>query len=387
MWGHAAPGYEPVITEFAGNFSGRGDVGAAFAAVSDAGTLVDLWGGVAKPGVPWTANTVCPIHSGSKGLVAACMLLLLDRGLIELDAPVASYWPEFAQSGKANLSVRHVLTHQAGLPVVEGLVTLDDALCAKDMAERLARQRPLTEPGSVVTYHALTFGWLCAELVRLVDGRTVGELFREEIGDPLSLDAWIGVPEELSHRVAKMELGDGFTLEQGYESGSSLWSWVAAHNLDNPRRFVRGHLAANNPKWQRAQVPASNAIASARSLSHFYAWLAAPDQSSAVRLGADSADRAHRRLCRAVDPVSGDELSYSVGFAVQTRDRPFGADPRAFGHNGIGGSVHCAWPSRGIGLSYVTNLMGPAQQGGSDDRARALLERLWHCARQAQHAR
>src|SRR3954447_8168956 len=190
--GFVAPGFEPVREAFERNFSERGELGAAFAAVRDGEPVVDLWGGVADraSGRPWREDTIVTIFSGTKGFVAACMLLLIQRGQLELDAPVARYWPEFAQAGKAHVRVRDVVAHTVRLPYVATPVTWQEATDDVRMAELLAAQPQNTDPRAAYSYHALTFGWLCGELLRRVDGRSIGRFLADEVTGPLGLDVW-----------------------------------------------------------------------------------------------------------------------------------------------------------------------------------------------------
>ena len=213
--GFVAPGFEPVREQFERNFAERGELGAAIAAIREGETVVDLWGGLADraSGRPWTADTMQIIFSGSKGLVSICMLMLMERGLIALDAPVARYWPEFAQAGKEHVLVRDVVAHTARLPGLETPVTWQEATDARRMAALLAAQPQSADPRAATCYHALTFGWLCGELVLRTDGRSIGRFFAEEVAGPLELDLWIGLPEEQEPRVATIELGSDVELD------------------------------------------------------------------------------------------------------------------------------------------------------------------------------
>ena len=202
--GTCTPEFIRVREQFARNFAERGEVGASVCITVDGETVVDLWGGVADPtsGRPWTADTIGHIWSGTKGATALCAHILASRGLLDLNAPVAAYWPEFAKNGKDAILVRHLLAHQAGLPAVreplpEGAF-YDWAL----MTDALAREEPFWRPGTRSGYHALTFGYLVGEVVRRVSGRSLGTFFREEVAQPLGIEFWLGLPEEHEHRVA-----------------------------------------------------------------------------------------------------------------------------------------------------------------------------------------
>jgi CubicO group peptidase (beta-lactamase class C family) len=360
--GHAAPGFEVVADAFRDNFTLRHDLGAAFAAYVDGQLVVDLWGGLShrEDHRAWERDTIAPIFSGSKGLVAACMLLLIDRRQLDLAAPVCSYWPEFAAAGKERITVAEAISHRAGLPGIDATISLEDATDPVAMAGHLARQAPVAVPDGAVHYHALTFGWLCAELVRRVDGRSIGTFFDDELATPLALRAWIGLPAELEHQVARIakdpELGlSGVGLDA---LGRSIWA--------NPPRFD-GELAANRPMWHAAEVPATSAIADARSMAAFYAGLGSIISAETLAL-------ATQRLSGGREPYLQAPMAFSTGFQVPTAQREFGPVDIAFGHGGTGGSVHGCWPTLGVTFSYTMN--DARTQDGADPRAAALLQAL-----------
>ncbi len=373
--GRVSPGFEIVELEFRRNLEAGGELGAAFSAVRDGEVVVDLWGGWtgAATGQRWERDTLVPVLSGSKGLLAACIAWLLDRGGLELERPVADYWPEFGRNGKGEIRVEHVLSHTAGVPGLTTPVSVEEARDPVRMAALLAEQAPLAPPGSRLCYHALTIGWICAELVRRVDGRPLGRLLREELADPLGLHAWIGLPELHRDRVAVLEPGSGFSREASPplpRESNLAWSIY-----DNPPRFLAGALAANDPVWQAAEVPATNAVASARALARLYACLARGGElDGACLLSPATIELARRPLSSGVDPVLGTPLAFAAGFQLQTELQPFGPAADAFGHPGAGGSVHGAWPGLATGFSYATNTL--RQMAGPDPRATALLEAL-----------
>ena len=204
--GATAPGFDAVREAFATNFTDGAEIGAALSVYLHGEKVVDLWGGVADPqeARPWQRDTLQAVYSTTKGATSACALLLAQRGELDLDAPVAAYWPEFAAEGKRDIPVRWLLTHQAGLPALDRPLALADALAWDPMAEALAAQRPSWIPGTEHGYHALTYGWLVGEVVRRVSGRSLGTFFRTEIAEPLGLDFWIGLPKPEEHRVARI---------------------------------------------------------------------------------------------------------------------------------------------------------------------------------------
>ncbi|HZV74270.1 MAG TPA: serine hydrolase domain-containing protein [Conexibacter sp.] len=370
--GRVAPGYERVAEAFERNFAEHGEVGAAFAAVVGGEPVADLWGGMAdrRHDVPWAEDTLVGIFSGTKGLTATCMLLLVERGLLDLETPVCHYWPEFAAEGKQGVLVRHVVSHRAGLPGLATPVTVEEATDDVRMAALLAAQAPITRPGAWHCYHGVTFGWLCGELVRRVDGRSIGRFFQEEIAQPLGLECWIGLPASLEPRVAVIERETGSADEAVPPQGSIGWSVWA-----NPPRFLGHDLAANVRAWHAAEIPATNAIVAARSTARLYACLAAGGELDGVRLCSPATIELGRRcLGRGYDPYLHGPTAFALGFQLQTDLMLLGPHPAAFGHTGAGGSAHGAWPELDVGFSYAMNQLGSL--GANDPRCHVLLEAL-----------
>ncbi len=198
------PQFERVAEEFVRNFQERGEVGASVCIKLEGETVVDLWGGIARPDTqtPWVEDTLSVIWSTTKGATALCAHILASRGLLDLDAPVTTYWPEFGQAGKENISVKMLLNHQSGLPALSEPLPPGAFYDWELMVRMLEKQAPFWTPGSMHGYHAFTFGWLVGELVRRISGKSLGTFFREEVAEPLGLDFWIGLPEELEDRVA-----------------------------------------------------------------------------------------------------------------------------------------------------------------------------------------
>ena len=364
--GFARPGYESVYEAFERNLASGGETGAAFTAVRDGEEVVSCWGGLADRSTnrPWTEDTIAVIFSGTKGLVAACVLLLIDRGLLDLEAPVCRYWPEFAANGKSAIRVRDCLAHTARLPGLAQPVTVAEITDSARMARVLARQAPCSDPRAALAYHPLTFGWLCGELIRRVDGRSLGEFFAGEFASTLSLDIWIGLSAGLERRVATLELVPSWPAdaEADPQSRDPLWRAINA----NPPVFDRKHFPWNSPGYHAAGIPGAGATASFRSMARFYAHL--PDVLSprAFRL-------ARTPLAAGTSALTGEKMRFSTGFQLQVDDR-FGPAADAFGHAGAGGSLHGTWPGQRIAFSYVTNLL---RDDDRDDRARSVLRALW----------
>jgi len=371
--GAVAPGFEAVREAFADNLRARGELGAAFAVTLDGQPVVDLWGGLAdgERGRPWQADTLQVIFSGTKGLVALCLLMLADREALDLDAPVARYWPEFAAAGKGAIRVSDVASHQAGLPALREPVTTDEILDGRRMAELLAAQPVEPDRRAAYAYHPLTFGWLCGELIRRVDGREVGRFLAEEVAAPLGLEVWIGLPPRLEGRVSRLAQSPawGSRVDEAAVARDELLDRVR----NNPPLFAAGAIPWNAPAWHAAQIPGAGGIATARSLARLYGCLARGGELDGVRLlRAETLERGRRLLSRRWDPLGEAEQAFGVGFELQTAAGQLGPPPDAFGHRGAGGSVHCAWPSLRIGLSYAMNLM--RDDDAVDPRAAALLE-------------
>lgn len=369
--GFAAPGFEPVRAAFERNFTELADVGAAFAVARGGEMLVDLHGGHAAPGRPWAADTLMPIFSGTKGLVGTMMLMLIERGLLDLDRPVAHYWPEFAAHGKGGLRVRDIVSHHAGLPGIT-LATLTPADLTDDaaMEARLAAEPLSSDDRAFHCYHALTIGWLCGGVLRRIDGRSIGRFFAEEIAGPLGLDIHIGLPEALEPRVGVLELERGWAawdegltpVQSADPTRRSIWG--------NPPLFGRDNLFWNSRAFHAAEIPGGGAAASAASMARFYAALAA---GGAPLLRPETVREGHREIHRFLDPFIGEEMSIGTVYQLQTAQQRFGPPVDAFGHSGAGGSIHAAWPSQGIGLSYVMNEM---RADPEERRTRAVLRAL-----------
>ena len=368
-----ATGFEPVADEFERNFSARGELGAAFCAVVEGQTVVDLWGGVADrvEGRPWERDTLQLIFSGTKGLVAICMLMLIDRGLLDLDDRVCRHWPEFSAGGKDEVTVREVVTHTARLPGLTRQVAADELADDRKMAELLAVQAQFDDPRALRTYHALTYGWLCGELVRRVDGRSIGRFFAEEIAGPLQLDIYIGLPADLEPRVSRLELADSWgqlpVFDPSAMDGDELMQAVWA----NPVILSSESFPWNSSLYHQAEIPGANAIGTARAIAMLYAALDQLISPEALALGATELERRH-------DALLEDEQSFGVGFELQGELRPFGPPPDAFGHTGAGGSAHGMWPRQRTSFSYAMNLMHDDYPDG-DPRPRALLATLYSC--------
>jgi len=368
--GTVARGFERVAEEFERNFTERKDIGAAFAAMQGGRKVVDLWGGMAAPGIPWKEDTLQVVYSGTKGLMASCMLILIERGLIDLDAPVAKYWPEFAANGKEKIRVRHVVSHRAGLPGIVFPLSATDIVDYEKMEGLLAAQAPSTDPEAYHSYHALTIGWLCGALIRRIDGRTLGRFFADEVAGPLKLEAWIGLPESEEPRVGRMELDpDSPWSDDPPEDVTHRTIW------GNPLLFpTYEDLAWNSRAYHAAEIGGAGGIATARAMARYYACMAQGGELDGVRILKPETIAAGLKLrSKFYDPFVVEPMAYGTVFAVQTEQGRFGPALDAFGHSGAGGSIHGGWPSSGTGFSYTMNQM---RIDPDDIRSRHVLKAL-----------
>ena len=364
--GMCAPGYERVAEAFAGTLAEGRELGAAFAVARDGELVVDLWGGIADrtSGRAWQADTLAPIFSGTKALVAVCLLLLMDRGQLELDAPAARYWPEF---GKPRVRVREIVSHTARLPGIDAAVSLHDVLDERRMAALLAEQQPSEDPRAARCYHALTFGWLCGELVRRVDGRALGRFFAEEIAGPLGLELWIGLPAEQESRVATLELADSWPTVPYLEPDRLARDPFLRSIWANPPLLLREGFPWNRRDVHAAGIPGGGAIGTVRSIAQLFA-------RSRELLRPETLALACTTLSEGRFETVDRQWRYGVGFQLSTDEQPFGPVTDAFGHPGAGGSVHGCWPAHGIGFSYAMNLLRDDED--EDARAARLLGAL-----------
>ena len=341
-----AAGFEPVAEEF---FRTLGEGGAAFAAVVDGEPVVDLWGGDVD------GDTLYLVFSGTKGLVAVCMLLLVERGSLDLDAPVACYWPEF---DKQEVLVRHVVSHTAGLPGLRRGIGVADLLGGPGFAAELAVEPLFWEPGTRLAYHAFSYGALCGELIRRVDGRTAGAFFADEVAAPLRLELWIGLPAAQERRVARLCRAAGYG-PVAPEEPEPLLEVLYGDLLTGP-------LVWNDPALHQTEIPAANAIGTARAIARLYSSLDSILSEGTLRLG-------RTELARGACAITRRPYAFGVGFELQTELCSFGPVASAFGHTGSGGSVHGAWPGERVGFSYAVNEL---RAEAEDDRARRVLAAL-----------
>ena len=384
--GHVSAGFEAVRDAFEQNFSRRGEVGGACCAYYRGEKIVDLWGGVRNhvTGDPWEPNTMVVVHSATKGLAAMTLAIAHSRGWLDYEERVAAYWPEFAQNGKQDITVRQLLAHQAGLfafdePVDRALVADPDRL-----AVVMARQRPAWPPGSRQGYHGLTLGFFEGELLRRVDPgrRTLGRFFHEEIAVPLGEDVYIRLPEDLRDtRLATLSGPSHVQMLTGLRPVRLLLEAL------NPRSNINRALSVNPGTSvylderriyaRDLEVPAGGGVGTARGLAHAYGVFATGGRELGLR-----SDTLDALAAPAIPPTQGffdeclkGEVQFSLGFMKPCANWTFGSSDRSFGSPGAGGSLGFADPDRGLGYGYVTNHMGLTFTG--DPREVALREAVY----------
>jgi CubicO group peptidase (beta-lactamase class C family) len=393
--GHCDPAFAAVREAFERNFAEHGEIGASLCITRDGATVVDLWGGLADAGSgrPWAQDTIAVVMSCTKGAVALCGHLLIDRGLLDPEAPVTRYWPAFGQSGKSATLVRHLFSHQSGVIHVKGAVP-PDGFCDWDTVIRLIEcSSGFHAPGAATGYHVLTHGYLIGELVRRISGQRIGRFFREQIAEPLGLDFWIGLPKSEHARVSRLipaPLPDSLSplLKMAMRLPPALLRGLtrlcaprdaAARAMTNLGGFLE-HF--DTPRYYAAEIPSAGAITNARGLAGMYAPLANGGSANGVRL-VDAGSIAAMRYPAAMtdrDRFLGGRSAFTLGFSKSWSNGEgalnnvvFGED--AFGTPGFGGSIGFADPHHRLSFGYVMNRQGEGT--GLNVRGQGLIDALY----------
>lgn len=388
--GVVAPGFQRVADMFAANFSAKGEQGASVCVYHAGQVVVDLWGGTADgaTGRAWKRDTVSLVFSATKAATALCIHLLADRGAVDVDRPVAAYWSEFADNGKASTTIRMVLDHTAGLPALREELKADCLTDHAYMTRMISRAAPEWEPGSRTAYHPLIGGFILAEIVRRVDGRSLGMFFADEIARPLGLDFWIGLPEVEEARVAPM-----ISCRPPRDALPTRFSRAVreAGTLQNLFFFNHGDWQArgmNTRAGRAAEIGAAGGITNASSLARLYAALV-PDGP----LGFSEATLAEFSQASSATHMDGMLLQptrFGPGFMLRMDNRvndrgdSLIIGPRAFGHVGAGGSVGFYDPDAQLAFAYTVNRMGPGFL--VNERGQALIDAAYDCAGKPQQA-
>ncbi len=372
--GYCADEFEAVRDAFQENFATGDELGASVCVVHDGKAVVDLWGGHSAPsGEPWQKDTIVNVYSTTKTMAAVCMLMLADRGLVDFDAPVARYWPEFAQNGKEGVLVRHVMSHSAGLAGFDSRVEIEELYNWDDICTRLARQAPWWEPGTASGYHAITQGYLQGEILRRVDGRSLGTFFREEIAIPLNVDFHIGLATQHDDRVGEM-VPPTATMDQISGDPDSVAT----------RTFRSAVLTGREPQtraWRAAEIPAAGGIGNARAVARVHGALAAGGALDGVRLLApETVAMAQQQQTNGKDLVLGVWMLFGMGFGLMNPRNPFTPSPGAFYWGGWGGSIAVVDPDTRTSIAYVMNRMGESTLG--DQRSAGIIQATYASLKQ-----
>jgi len=403
--GWVAPGFEAVRRAFQANFDAGAEVGAAFAAYHRGQKVVDLWGGVADAttGRPWEEDTLVLVYSTTKGITAMCANRLAQEGALDVDAPVVTYWPEFAAAGKAGITVADLLAHRAGLAWIDGTMSFEDMVAWDPVIRALERQAPSWPPGTAHGYHATTYGWLVGEVVRRVTGVSLGTFLRNEVAGPLGAEFFIGLPASEEHRVARL-----VSFLEGLASGRPMVDLTAGAGANSgsgpdlarlaelaPAYLAKGGplfkaLAApggalsdpeiwHSPRLHAAEIPAANGICDARSLACLYGACVSEVQTGSATsfrvLTPAQVERAVRQETTGPDAILlGLDIQWGLGFNVNRGliEAAGLGGRRAFGHFGMGGSAGWADPDAELGMGYVMNRMEIGTTG--DTRSFRLMQ-------------
>ena len=348
------------------------EIGSCFAVYKDGKPLVDLWGGFQDKDKtkPWQKDNLVTVYSTTKGVAAFCIALAMEKGLLKYEEKVSTYWPEFANNGKEDITVGMLMSHQAGICSPETR-NVDDYYNQSLMAEKLAGMTPIWEPGTASGYHSMTFGWLTSELILRVTGKSLGTYFREEVGDQHEIDFFIGLPESEDHRVAELVPFDIVRNENSDQQKIELTE------AQKSQRNSAGTLDIQNTKaWRQAEIPSANGQGNAGGLAKFYS-LIVPEDNSLKLLKDDTVNQMTTMPIEGRDLVLAVQVRWGVGFILNKHKVIYGPIEGAFGHSGYGGSCAFGDPENKIGVSYVMNRM--LDNFNADGRSIELINATYEC--------
>ena len=350
--------FEPVRQAFIANFAAGNEVGASVAVTKDGVPVVDLWAGEAvQGGAPWTRDTIVNVYSTTKTMASLCVLMLADRGAVDLHAPVSRYWPEFAQNGKEGVLVRHVMSHSAGLSGFDPpLASVEELYDWDGIARRLAAQKPWWTPGEGSGYHAITQGYLQGEIVRRVTGKSLGTFFREEVAEPLGADFHIGLPPEHDPRVAELVPPPVGLAGMPGDPESIGVRTMKSCSLDGSEPRTAG--------WRRAEIPAAGGVGNARSVARVHSALACGGEVDGVRLLSEATVRGIlEEQQHGTDRVMNTPARFGMGFGLPHPAMPLSPNPNVFFWGGWGGSLAIIDLDARVSIAYVMNRMAPDMMG------------------------
>ena len=350
--GECDPQFSKVKETFKKLYQEDREIGSCFAVYKDGNPLVDLWGGFQDKNKtkPWQKDNLVTVYSTTKGVAAFCIALAMEKGLLNYEEKVSTYWPEFASNGKEDITVGMLMSHQAGICSPETR-NVDDYYNQNLMAEKLAGMTPIWEPGTASGYHSMTFGWLTSELILRLTGKSLGTFFREEVGDRHEIDFFIGLPESEDHRVAELIPFDIVRNENPEQQQVELT------DAQKSQRNSAGTLDIQNTKaWRQSEIPSANGQGNAGGLAKLYS-LIVPEDNSLKLLKDDTVNQMTTMQIEGRDLVLAVQVRWGVGFILNKHKIIYGPIEGAFGHSGYGGSCAFGDPENKIGVSYVMNRM------------------------------
>ena len=370
--GECDPQFSKVKETFEKLYQEDREIGSCFAVYKDGNPLVNLWGGFQDKDKtkPWQKDNLVTVYSTTKGVAAFCIALAMEKGLLKYEERVSTYWPEFSNNGKEDITIGMLMSHQAGICSPETR-NVEDYYNQSLMAEKLAGMTPIWEPGTASGYHSMTFGWLTSELILRVTGKSLGTFFREEVGDQHEIDFFIGLPESEDHRVAELVPFDIVRNE------NSEQQQVELTDAQKSQRNSAGTLDIQNTKeWRQAEIPSANGQGNAGGLAKLYS-LIVPEDNNLKLLKDDTVNQMTTMQIEGRDLVLAVQVRWGVGFILNKHKIIYGPIEGAFGHSGYGGSCAFGDPKNKIGVSYVMNKM--LDNFNADGRSIELINATYDC--------
>ena len=365
--------FEKVFDLFKSNIESSGEIGASFAVFHEGKLIIDLYGGYRdkEKTKVWDKDTIVNIHSTSKGIVAMIIAHLINKGLIDLNENVSTYWPEFSEAGKENIKVRTLLSHQAGLYGWKEKIDELDFYRWDYIVDLLAKQKPFHKPGEKICYHPKTIGFLVGELIRRVTKKTVGHFLNENLSTPLNAKCFIGTPEKYHDNIAQLISSE--SLRKAFSNPENVDQYMVTSFL-NPANRTK---TANTREWRLAEIPAMNCHSNARSLSKIYDYFINSKNENNGFINKETFDLVTNIEVKGLDNVMKSPMQWScTGYSIGG-GKLFGKSSKAFGHTGWGGSMAFGDPENNLSFAYTMNLLTGSMLG--DQRALKLVEETYNC--------
>ncbi len=376
--GFCEPRFSLVMEAFTNNFNNAGDVGASFTAAIDGKFVIDIWAGYADSARtrPWKGDTLACLYSTTKTMTALCALVLVDRGQLDLEAPVAEYWPEFAQAGKKDIPVKYLLSHQSGVAGFDEQIPVEALFDWELVVGLLAAQKPWWSPGTQSGYHAITQGYLVGEVIRRITNRSVGTFFRDEIANPLQADCQIGLSILDEQRVAEMIPPPTMQPGNPLYTGSALMPEMAKRSMYPLINQNNPIIVSRSRAWRDAEIPSANGYGNACSVARMASVLVSGEVDGVRLLSLPTIDKAFQEQCHGIDLILNLPIRWALGFALASKELSIGPNPRTLFMGGGGGSAVVIDRDARLCMAYVMNsCLGSALEG--DDRALSLARAMY----------